>query len=167
MKKAFLVLLAGGFFFASCNSGEGDGTTPATDSTAVSTDAVNNPNTAVTDPAVPTGPTTSVKFDEMEVNWGKIKEGDKKSHTFVFTNTGTNDLIISNAKGSCGCTVPYYPTEPIPPGGKGEIKVEFDSKGKSGVQSKQVTITANTDPSTTVLNITSEVEGGPAAPAAQ
>ena len=162
MKKAFLLLLAGGFFFVSCDSAaEGDGTTPAADTTAVNTDAVNNPNTGMEE-AVPTGPTTSVQFDQMEVNWGKIKEGDIKEHTFTFTNTGSNDLIISNAKGSCGCTVPYYPTEPIAPGAKGEIKVSFDSKGKSGVQQKQVTITANTDPSITTLNISSEVEGGPA-----
>ncbi len=161
MKKAFLLMLAAGVFFASCNSGEG-GETTATDTTGVNTNTVNNPNTGAETPAAPTGPTTSISFAETDYNWGKIKEGEVKEHTFTFTNTGSNDLIISNAKGSCGCTVPYYPTEPIPPGGKGEIKVSFDSKGKSGVQQKQVTITANTDPSVTTLNITSEIEGGPA-----
>lgn len=158
-------MLAAGVFFVSCESGsEGGETVTPTDSTAVNTDAVNNPNTGMENP-VPTGPTTTVTFDQMEHNWGKIKEGEVVEHTFTFTNTGQNDLIISNAKGSCGCTVPYYPTEPIAPGGKGEIKVSFDSKGKSGMQQKQVTITANTDPSTTVLNITSEVEGGTPPPA--
>lgn len=166
MKKAFLLVLAAGVFFVSCESGsEGGDTTTPTDSTAVNTNAVNNPNTGMENPT-PTGPTTTVTFDQMEHNWGKIKEGTVVEHTFTFTNTGTNDFIISNAKGSCGCTVPYYPTEPIPPGGKGEIKVSFDSKGKTGMQQKQVTITANTDPSTTVLNVMSEVEGGEA-PAAQ
>lgn len=166
MKKAFLLVLAAGVFFVSCESGsEGGETTPTTDSTALNTNVVDNPNTGMENP-VPTGPTTVMTFDKTEHNWGKLKEGTVAEHTFTFTNTGTNDLIISNAKGSCGCTVPYYPTEPIPPGGKGEIKVSFDSKGKSGPQQKQVTITANTDPSTTILNISSEVEGGPA-PAAQ
>lgn len=167
MKKALFLVLAAGFFFASCESGTegGDTATTPTDSTAVNTNAVNNPNTGMENP-VPTGPTTTVTFDQMEHNWGKIKEGTVQEHTFTFTNTGTNDFIISDAKGSCGCTVPYYPTEPIPPGGKGEIKVSFDSKGKTGMQQKQVTITANTDPSTTVLNVMSEVEGGEA-PAAK
>lgn len=162
MKKAFLLVLAAGVFFVSCDNASEGGETTSTDSTGLNTNAVNNPNTAADAPPVPTGPTTSISFGETEYNWGKIKEGEVKEHTFTFTNTGTNDLIISNAKGSCGCTVPYYPTEPIPPGGKGEIKVSFDSKGKSGVQQKQVTITANTDPSITTLNISSEVEGGPA-----
>nr|MBA2407698.1 DUF1573 domain-containing protein [Chitinophagales bacterium] len=50
------------------------------------------------------------------------------------------------------------PKEPIPPGGKGQIEVQFDSKGRSGLQNKTVTVTANTDPSQTVLNISSNVD---------
>lgn len=106
----------------------------------------------------PTGKTTSVKFDEMSHDWGKIKEGEKMTHVFKFKNTGNQDLIISDARGSCGCTVPEWPKEPIKPGKGGEIKVVFDSEGKGGPQSKTVTITANTDPANVVLMIKGMVE---------
>ena len=103
--------------------------------------------------AKPAGKTTSVKFEEMSYDWGKIKEGDKMTHIFKFKNTGNEDLIISDARGSCGCTVPEWPKEPIKAGKGGEIKVVFDSDHKAGPQSKTVTITANTDPSSIVLMI--------------
>ena len=78
-------------------------------------------------------------------------------HIFEFTNTSNNPLTISNAKGSCGCTVPEWPKEPIAPGEVGEIKVKYDSKGKKGKQSKTVTLTANTIPANTLITITSDV----------
>jgi hypothetical protein len=102
---------------------------------------------------------TNIKFDEMSHNWGKIKEGEKMTHIFKFTNTGNNDLIISDARGSCGCTVPEWPKEPIKAGKSGELKVIFDSKGKVGEQSKTVTVTANTDPANTTIMIKGSVEG--------
>lgn len=104
------------------------------------------------------GKTTAVKFDEMSYDWGKIKEGEKMTHVFKFKNTGNNDLIISDARGSCGCTVPEWPKEPIKAGKTGEIKVVFDSEHKSGPQSKTVTITANTEPSNVVLMIKGTVD---------
>ena len=116
-------------------------------------------------PAVPAGPTTSVSFEELEYDYGVIDEGEKARHTYKFTNTGKEPLIISNAKGSCGCTVPSWPKEPIPPGATGQIDVEFNSKGKKGKQSKRVTITANTDPGQTFLTIKGEVKGAPGADA--
>ena len=127
------------------------------------------------EPAAPTGPTTTVEWSETEFDYGTVDQGEKVNHNYKFTNTGSEPLIISNAKGSCGCTVPSWPKDPIPPGGSGEIQVQFDSKGKKGVQSKRVTITANTDPVQSFLTIKGEVsapEGAatpaaPAAPAAQ
>lgn len=110
-------------------------------------------------PSGTTGKTTTVKFDEMSYDWGKLKEGEKMTHLFKFKNTGTNDLIISDARGSCGCTVPEWPKEPIKPGKGGEIKVVFDSAHKSGPQSKTVTINANTEPASIVLMIKGTVEG--------
>jgi len=77
--------------------------------------------------------------------------------TFTFTNTGDADLIISNASGSCGCTVPEYPKEPIKPGKTGKLKVSFDSTGKPGMQQKSVTITCNTQQGTDVLTIKANV----------
>lgn len=126
--------------------------TQITDPTAAA-----NPAAEAQTPAVPAGPVTTIKFDNPNYDWGKVNDGEKVTHIFKFTNTGKEPLIISDAKGSCGCTVPQWPKEPIAPGGKGEIKVVFDSKGKGSkegkLDTKKVTITANTDPAQTYLNI--------------
>lgn len=117
-------------------------------------------NTAVTNPATetkPDGPLPSFSFDETEHDFGQIKDGDVVTHTFKFTNTGEAPLVIQDAKATCGCTVPSYPRQPIPVGGTGEIVVKFDSSNKPGVQNKTVTLTANTYPSTSKLNIKSVV----------
>ncbi|NJL76399.1 MAG: DUF1573 domain-containing protein [Saprospiraceae bacterium] len=115
-------------------------------------------------PAAPVGPTTSMTFAETTFDFGTVKDGEKVRHVYKFKNTGKEQLVISNAKGSCGCTVPQWPQAPIAPGGSGEIIVEFDSKGKPGLQTKTVTITANTEPAVSTLTITGTVEGGAAAP---
>ncbi len=110
---------------------------------------------------VPSGPTTQMTFAIDEYDFGKVKAGEQVTHEYPFTNTGKENLIISNAKGSCGCTVPQWPKEPIAPGKTGVIKVVFDSKSKSGPQSKRVTITANTNPPQSFLTIKGEVIGEP------
>ncbi len=124
-----------------------------------------NPTTAPAAPAAPTGPTTVMTFTETEFNFGKVKAGEKVQHEYTFKNTGKEPLVISNAKGSCGCTVPVWPKEPIAPGASGKIKVEFDTKGKSGMKTNQVTITANTDPVQSIIQIKGEVIGDPASAA--
>jgi Protein of unknown function (DUF1573) len=93
----------------------------------------------------------------LSYDWGTIAEGEKMTHIFKFKNTGSNDMIISEAHGSCGCTVPEWPKEPIKPGKSSQIKVIFDSKGKAGDQSKSVTLTANTEPSSMILMIKGKV----------
>lgn len=87
---------------------------------------------------------TKVEFVETQFAFDTIKQGDKVEHTFVLKNVGDKNLFITNAFGSCGCTVPEYPKEPIPPGKTGEVKVTFNSAGKEGVQQKTVTLTMNT-----------------------
>jgi hypothetical protein len=82
-------------------------------------------------------------FEETEHQFGKINQGDKVKHTFVFKNTGDAPLIINSASGSCGCTVPEWPHEPILPGAKGEVHVIFNSAGKRGPQNKSVTLNTN------------------------
>ena len=119
----------------------------------------NIPGTNVNATPAPTGPTTSIKYDELSFDFGVTDEGTVVKHVFKFTNTGSEPLVISNAKGSCGCTVPTWPKQPVPPGAKGEINVEFNTKGKPGRQSKQVTVTANTNPTDTHIEITGEVRG--------
>lgn len=106
---------------------------------------------------VPTGPTTSVQFTETEFDFGTIDSGESVTHDYKFKNTGNEPLIINSAKGSCGCTVPSWPKEPIAPGADGIISVQFDSKGKSGAQNKKVTITANTNPQQTFIYLKGNV----------
>lgn len=101
--------------------------------------------------------TPVMTFEEEMFDFGTIEEGVVAEHIFKFKNTGDAPLIISSAQGSCGCTVPEYPRTPIAPGAEGEIKVSFNSAGRSGRQDKQVTINANTVPNTVVIKITSEV----------
>lgn len=101
---------------------------------------------------------TSIVFEKTIHNFGTLKEGASVSYTFEFKNTGSKPLLISNAKGSCGCTVPKWPKEAIAPGASGEIQVTFNSRGKHGKQHKSVTLTANTDPANTRLYIKADVE---------
>lgn len=98
-------------------------------------------------------PTTTIEFESTEYDYGEIEQGEKASHVYRFTNTGDVPLTITNARGSCGCTVPFFPKDPIFPGESSEIEVEFNSKGKKGKQSKRITITANTDPAQTFLTM--------------
>lgn len=102
-------------------------------------------------------PTAVIEFEETEFNFGTIDSGEKVSYVFKFKNAGDAPLIITSAKGSCGCTVPFFPKVPVLPGETSEIEVEFNSKGKMGKQSKRVTINANTDPAMTFLTIKGEV----------
>lgn len=88
-------------------------------------------------------PKTTILFEETMHNFGTIPEGTKVKHTYKFTNAGNNPLVIEKAVASCGCTVPSYPKEPIPPGGKGELTVEFNSSGRTGIQQKNVMIYSN------------------------
>ncbi|MBA4144293.1 MAG: DUF1573 domain-containing protein [Azospira oryzae] len=99
----------------------------------------------------PEGPLPVAQFEKIEHDFGTIKEGGKVSYTYKLTNTGEAPLIIQNAQPSCGCTVPEWSREPIPVGGTGFVKAEFDTNGKQGINNKTITVTANTWPKTTTL----------------
>jgi hypothetical protein len=87
-------------------------------------------------------------------------QGTKVTRQFTFKNTGGSPLVLSDVRGSCGCTVgKEWPKHPIAPGQKGTLDVVFDSEGRSGRQDKTVTVVANTSPPTTLLTITGEVIG--------
>ncbi|MBX2842840.1 MAG: DUF1573 domain-containing protein [Flammeovirgaceae bacterium] len=107
--------------------------------------------------------TSAFKFEETEFDFGKINKGDVVKHAFKFENTGEAPLIISNIQTTCGCTTPKYTKDPIAPGKTGEILVQFNSAGKSGVINKPVTIHANIEGGQTVINIkcviNEEIEG--------
>lgn len=99
----------------------------------------------------------SMEFSNTVWDFGQINQGESVDHVFTFINTGNEPLIISNAKGSCGCTVPEWPKEPIPPNGTGEIAVEFNSGEKKGRQNKTVTLTTNCTPNTTILRVVGNI----------
>lgn len=121
----------------------------------ISTDVINNPATASSEQARDNVP--AYKFVTEEHDFGTITEGESVSFAFQFTNVGKGDLVIRSANGSCGCTIPEFPKEPLKPGQSGIINVTFNSEGKSGEQHKTVTLIANTIPATYVLSIHANV----------
>lgn len=96
----------------------------------------------VTSAVKPNGPV--ITFEKKTHEFGDIVQGDKVEETFKFTNTGNEPLIITNVQVTCGCTTPKgWPRDPIPPGGKAEVTIGFNSAGKMGRQNKVVTIVSN------------------------
>lgn len=171
LRKLFFLLVVGALM-ASCQSANNDVRDAARQNVSANTPQPANPQTATTPtpPAAtpqPTGPTTTMAFTETEFNFGTVLEGEKVAHTYSFKNTGNEPLILSNAQGSCGCTVPKWPREPIPPGESADIVVEFNSKGKRGTRNQKVTITANTNPPQTFIYLKGEVTPADAQPNVQ
>jgi len=123
----------------------------------ISTDVINVPATAAGE-EVKLGSAPQMTFAEEKHHFGKITQGEKVEYSFTFKNTGGSELVISNAQGSCGCTVPTYPKVPVKPGEESKIDVVFDSEGKSGLVEKTVTINTNCNPSTQVLTISATVD---------
>lgn len=119
--------------------------------------AANAPNLNGTTKNQPTTDSTTVQALDTLYDFGTIKEGEKAEFSFRFKNTGTKPLIIENASASCGCTVPEWSTEPIKPGEIGFIKVVFNSKGKVGPNTKNVTVISNAYPSFPMLLLKGEV----------
>lgn len=107
--------------------------------------------------SIPDLPPTSIHFEKMKHDFGVIPDNKKVYTSFTFTNTGKEPLLIYSAEATCGCTVPEWPKEPIPPGESGKIEVAFDPDGKKGEHSKTVVIKANTEPSTTVLIVSASI----------
>jgi hypothetical protein len=103
----------------------------------------------------------TMDFEEKNYDFGTINEGDVVEHTFKFTNNGDAPLVITSARGSCGCTVPTYTKEPVQPGESGEMLVKFNSRGRKNQQNKTVTITANTESGKETLQIKSFVTPDP------
>lgn len=122
-------------------------------------DLVRNPVSG--DGSIDTNQLARISFDQPSHDFGPVDEGAVLSHSFTFTNTGNIPLLIGDARSTCGCTVPDWPRSPIPPGGKGEILVKFDTNNKPGKQQKPVTITANTFPAQTQVFIRAEVDPSP------
>ena len=129
----------------SCNNDENKGI----DASSVSNTASANGKTNSSLP--------EIKFEEEVFDFGKITQGEVVSHDFKFKNIGNSNLIISGASGSCGCTVPKWPKEPILTNGEGKMNVVFSSEGKKGIQEKTITIVTNCEPSTRIIRIKADV----------
>ncbi len=94
-------------------------------------------------------------------DYGEVPEGPTAEYDFEFKNTGKKPIIITEAHGSCGCTVPKWPTEPILPKKKGVIHVTYNTDHRTGPISKEVTITSNASEKQTVLHIRGTVKPRP------
>jgi hypothetical protein len=117
---------------------------------------IDNPNVASeTETANPNAPVLT--FAETQYDFGDIRPDSVVRHTFSFTNTGKTPLLIADATASCGCTTPSWTKDAIAPGAKGEMQVQFDSRGKQGLISKQVSVRANTQPAITTIYIKGNV----------
>lgn len=127
----------------------------ATDGNISNAAIIRNPVSA--DQPIDTTNVAKMEFDNIRYRYGKVEEGTIVTHTYKFKNTGKAPLVISNAKSTCGCTVPEWPKAPIPVGGEGEIFVKFDTKNKDLFQTKPIFVTANTHPSETTLYLMGEV----------
>lgn len=151
MKKRNLIWLFAALFLMACAGNQ------SKEEQKVSTDLVNNPISASEENEVDLENLPEFEFEEEVLEFGEIVQGEQVKRTFKFKNVGKSNLIISDAKGSCGCTVPVWPKKPIQPGEEGSIEVVFNSNGKQGRQSKTVTLVANTVPNTKVLAIKGDV----------
>jgi hypothetical protein len=122
--------------FAGCKNGNSNGLFGSVDTSKVAILTIDSPDT---------------------LNLGVVKEGDLLKHTYKIKNTGNADLIIHRISTSCGCTAPSYSKKPIAPGETGSIEIQFNSKGKGGVQMKSFTIHSNARVSQKIIHFTVEV----------
>ncbi|EIJ39160.1 Protein of unknown function (DUF1573) [Galbibacter orientalis DSM 19592] len=150
MKKVFLILtIAAAVSFTSCKDN--------------ATNKVNSDNVAKAeqrDEAAKKMPVMT--FEETEFDFGNIPQGQTVEKVFKFKNTGDAPLVVTDAKSSCGCTIPQKPEAPVAPGETGEILVKYNGSGRNAV-TKTVTITANTEKGTEQLRIKAFVEAKDAA----
>lgn len=129
---------------------------PATDELGPNAALIRSPVDAG-DGTVDTNAVARMTFAESTYEFGAVSQGEVVTHEFTFTNTGAQPLLITDARSTCGCTVPSYPQQPVAPGAEAVISVAFDTKNKAGRQSKPVTITANTYPATTTIYVAGTV----------
>ena len=129
MKNLCFLIVACGVLMYSCDIRKKDKQAPKSAAS----------NQTITDP-------TTVEIIDSVYDFGTINEGDVVEFSFRFKNTGNKPLDVSDAKASCGCTVPEKPTAPIKPGEMGYIKVKFNSDRKPGEAKKSITVTSNAMP---------------------
>lgn len=107
--------------------------------------------------SLPAGEVAEICFREYEHDFGKVTEGGKIAYIFPFDNKGPGRLVISSATTTCGCTVTRFDKNPILPGESGTLEVVFDTAGRSGKQTKTVSVRSNSKREVVILKITAEV----------
>jgi hypothetical protein len=159
MKKVFITFLCLSVSAIVANAQDNKTTAPA-----ASTAAQQTPPPPP--PAPKPNPKAGVfKFKEETHDFGEVPEGPQAEVDFEFKNVGKEPIVIQEAHGSCGCTVPKWPQEPILPGEKGKIHVTYNTQGRPGPIMKDVTINSNAQQSPMVLHIRGNVKPKPADPA--
>ncbi|MCF8714963.1 DUF1573 domain-containing protein [Joostella atrarenae] len=144
MKKVLLILTIAAISFTSCK-----------DNAANKVKSDNVAKAEQRDEAAKQLPV--MQFEETEFDFGNIPQGQTVEKVFKFKNTGDAPLVVTDAKSSCGCTIPKKPEAPVAPGETGEILVKYNGSGRNAV-TKTVTITANTEKGTEQLRIKAFVE---------
>ena len=161
MKKVFIIPAFFCLAFVGCdvrNSDTQATTTTSTENNLKTDELVKNTEGNTTLQANNPAPAAAqVDVIDKTYNFGSVQDGAVVEYSYRFKNTGTTPLIINSATGSCGCTVPEKPEQPILPGETGFIKVKFDSKGRVGATHKTVTIASNANPEFPVLELTGDV----------
>jgi len=147
MKNVSFFLALCVFAWLGCKSDGSDGVQEIRGGDGPNSALIRNPVSA--DIPLDTNKLARISYTEETYNFGEVLEGTVVEHTFQFKNTGKVPLTILNARSSCGCTIPEWPKEQIPPGGSGAISAKFNTEGKSKDQRKWVYVTANTYPNET------------------
>lgn len=148
IRLAFMTLICGAFLWVGGCKEEGGG---------AKENASHTPSDSAKAGGEVAAGVTTIQFEKMHHEFGKVTEGETPVFRYNFKNTGTVPLKIQSAKGSCGCTTPEWTRDPVPPGGNGYVEAKFDSNGRSGTNNKHVTVICNTDPKVHKLSFTAEV----------
>lgn len=120
---------------------------------------ISTPPAANADPNAPV-----MNFETKEHDFGTFEQDGNGTYLFLFTNTGKEPLVIKDARGSCGCTVPHWPQHPIAAGSADTVRVTYDTH-RIGVFIKTVTITSNAKESPDILTIKGKITAKPTFPA--
>jgi hypothetical protein len=152
-KQLFICIIIGSFFSCTSKNSQ-DESVDLTNH--LSTSLVENPRTLDRD-SLANNQFGKLVFEDTIHDFGRVKENEIVTFDFDFMNEGKKDVLISEAKASCGCTVPSYPQIPIKYGEKNKVSISFNSQGKKGYNEKLTILYTNANPSMYNLYIRAEV----------
>jgi hypothetical protein len=151
----FILLAVIGISACNQNPASKPDTEPAFKPTGTLADLVHNP--VRPDGSIDSSFLPIMSLQDTLFDFGTVNEGDIITKEFFFTNTGTAPLLITEAKSTCGCTIPEWPKEAIAPDSSGAILVKFNTINRTGAQLKEVSIFANTFPNQQVIKLSGRV----------